>query len=191
MPFIFKKCITAEGITVPDMYEIFPRLYEDTRGHFLETYHENDFYKTGINVRFVQDNQSSSLKGVLRGLHFQKVHPQGKLVRTIHGCVFDVAVDLRKSSPAFGKYYAVELDSKKHSMFYIPPGCAHGFFVLTEKAEFVYKCTDFYHPEDESGLPYDDPLINISWPQLPGQSFILSDKDLQYEGFDPNKKYFN
>ena len=189
MSFIFKTCTTAAGITIPGMYEVFPTLYQDKRGYFLETYRESDFYKAGINVRFVQDNQSSSSKGVLRGLHFQKVHPQGKLVRTIKGRVFDVAVDLRKSSPAFGQYYAVELDSEKQNMFYIPSGFAHGFYVLTETAEFVYKCTDFYHPEDEDGIAYNDQTIGIVWPNSE-QRPILSDKDMQYPFFDPKKIYF-
>ena len=151
-----------------------PVVHGDNRGYFLETYNEYDFVNNGINVRFVQDNQSKSSKGVLRGLHFQKSHPQAKLVRVLDGEVFDVAVDLRKDSPTFGKYVSVILSGNNKKMLFIPKGFAHGFLVLSDNAVFAYKCDDFYHPEDEGGLYYNDQEIGINWPI---KNVILSEKD--------------
>ena len=143
-------------------------------------------------MRFVQDNQSSSSKGVLRGLHFQKHNPQGKLVRAVEGKVYDVAVDLRKGSKTFGKYYGVILDSEKQNQFYIPEGFAHGFYVISEKAVFAYKCTNFYHPEDEGGLMWDDKTIAIDWKKISGTvEPLLSEKDKIHPAFDLSKDYFD
>lgn len=146
------------------LYIIEPTVYGDERGYFMETYNQKDMEEAGLNMRFVQDNQSMSVKGVLRGLHYQKKHPQGKLVRVIKGTVFDVAVDLRKDSDTFGKWYGVELSAENKKQFYISEGFAHGFLVLSDIAEFCYKCTDYYHPEDEGGLAWNDPEIGIEWP---------------------------
>ncbi len=146
-----------------------PKVHGDERGYFMETYNQKDMYEAGLTMNFVQDNQSCSSKGVLRGLHFQKEYPQGKLVRVVKGCVFDVAVDLRKDSKTFGKWFGIELTEQNKKQFYIPEGFAHGFLVLSDIAEFCYKCTDFYHPGDEGGLAWNDPEIGIEWPQVVGE----------------------
>ncbi|WP_167958712.1 dTDP-4-dehydrorhamnose 3,5-epimerase [Anaerosporobacter faecicola] len=145
-----------------------PTVHGDERGYFMETYNQKDMEEAGLTLSFVQDNQSCSTKGVLRGLHFQKEYPQGKLVRVIKGSVFDVAVDLRKGSKTYGKWFGVELTEENKKQFYIPEGFAHGFLVLSEIAEFCYKCTDFYRPGDEGGLAWNDPSINIAWPHVTG-----------------------
>ena len=148
---------------------ITPTVHGDERGYFMETYNENDMKEQGMDMVFVQDNQSMSGKGVLRGLHFQKQYPQGKLVRVIRGQVFDVAVDLRKGSETYGKWYGIILSEENKKQFYIPEGFAHGFLVLSETAEFCYKCTDFFHPGDEGGLAWNDPEIGVDWPELTGE----------------------
>lgn len=140
--------------------------FGDNRGYFMETYQEEKFAAGGITAKFIQDNQSKSTRGVLRGLHFQKNFPQAKLVRVISGEVYDVAVDLRKDSPTFGKYVGALLSAANRRQFFIPKGFAHGFLVLSEEAEFVYKCDDFYHPEDEGGLMWNDPAVSIEWPEV-------------------------
>ena len=152
-----------EGLCV-----ITPAVHGDHRGYFMETYSQRDLEEAGLNIPFVQDNQSMSTKGVLRGLHFQKNFPQTKLVRAIKGSVFDVAVDLRTGSPTYGKWYGVELTEENKKQFLIPKGFAHGFLVLTDTAEFCYKCDDFYHANDEGGLAWNDPAIGIQWPQVEG-----------------------
>ena len=156
-------CNGIKGLKV-----IEPAVYGDARGYFMETYNYNDFKEAGIDCEFVQDNQSASKKGVLRGLHFQINYPQDKLVRVVNGTVFDVAVDLREGSETFGKWFGVELTEENKKQFYIPEGFAHGFLVLTDTAEFCYKCDDFYHPNDEGGLAWNDPAIGIEWPELTG-----------------------
>jgi dTDP-4-dehydrorhamnose 3,5-epimerase len=145
-----------------------PAVHGDARGYFVETYNQKDMHEEGLDMVFVQDNQSGSARGVLRGLHFQKEHPQGKLVRVLRGSVFDVVVDLRKSSNTYGKWFGVELTEENKKQFYVPEGFAHGYLVLSELAEFCYKCTDFYHPHDEGGLAWNDPEIGIEWPQVTG-----------------------
>ena len=151
------------------LYIIEPTVHGDSRGYFMETYSRRDMEEAGLTMEFVQDNQSMSTKGVLRGLHFQKNFPQTKLVRAIKGSVFDVAVDLRPGSATYGKWYGVELTEDNKKQFLIPRGFAHGFLVLSDKAEFCYKCDDFYHPNDEGGLAWNDPAIGIAWPQVVGQ----------------------
>ena len=163
-----------EGVVI-----IEPKVFGDNRGYFMETYNENEFKANGLNYVFVQDNQSKSKKGVLRGLHFQKTHPQAKLVRVLEGEVYDVAVDLRKNSPTYGKYVGVVLSGENKRQFMIPRGFAHGFVVLSETATFTYKCDDFYHPEDEGGLMYNDPDIGIERPQIDGE-ILLSEKDKKH-----------
>lgn len=153
---------------IEGLYIIEPTVHGDDRGYFMETYSQRDMQENGLNMVFVQDNQSMSCKGVLRGLHFQKQYPQGKLVRVIKGRVFDVAVDLRSGSETYGKWYGVELTEENKKQFYISEGFAHGFLVLSETAEFCYKVTDFYHPGDEGGLAWNDPEIGIEWPELRG-----------------------
>ena len=155
---------------------ITPALHGDDRGYFMETYSQRDMEENGIFVNFVQDNQSMSRKGVLRGLHFQKNHPQTKLVRVIRGSVFDVAVDLRPDSATYGKWYGVLLTEENRKQFLVPKGFAHGFLVLSETAEFSYKCTDLYAPGDEGGVPFDDPDIGVEWPEV-GCEYNLSAKD--------------
>lgn len=146
-----------------------PKVFRDNRGYFVEIYNQRDMEAEGLDMVFVQDNQSSSTKGVLRGLHFQKEYPQGKLVRVNKGRVFDVVVDLRADSQTYGKWYGVELSEDNFKQFYVPKGFAHGYFVLSNVAEFCYKCTDFYHPGDEGGLAWNDPEIGIEWPELQGE----------------------
>ena len=158
-----KNVAGIEGLCV-----ITPAVHGDDRGYFMETYSQRDMEENGIYINFVQDNQSMSTKGVLRGLHFQKNFPQTKLVRVIKGSVFDVAVDLRKDSVTFGKWYGIELTEENKKQFLIPRGFAHGFLVLSETAEFCYKCDDFYHANDEGGLAWNDPAIGIDWPEVVG-----------------------
>lgn len=161
---------------IKDVYVITPKMFGDERGYFLETYSEKDFKAAGLNYNFVQDNQSSSKKGVLRGLHFQKSHPQAKLVRVLKGEVFDVAIDLRADSPTYGEWVGARLSAENKKQLMIPRGFAHGFLVLSDTAEFAYKCDEFYHPEDEGGLLYNDPDINIKWPDVDVE-YTLSEKD--------------
>ncbi len=172
----FKKIETG----IKDLYVIEPKVFEDNRGFFMETYNKKDFKEIGINEEFVQDNHSKSVKGVLRGLHFQKEYPQAKLVRVIRGEVYDVAVDLRKGSETYGRYYGVYLSAENKKQFFIPRGFAHGFLVISEEAEFVYKVDDLYHPNDESGILYNDEKIGVVWPfeKIGGeQNIIQSEKD--------------
>jgi len=165
---------------IEGLYIIETGVFEDNRGYFMESYNYRDFKAAGIDAVFVQDNQSKSKKGVLRGLHFQKKHPQGKLVRVLKGEVFDVAVDLRKNSKTYGKWVGVILSDKNKRQFYIPEGFAHGFLVLSDEAEFFYKCTDFYYPDDEGGIIWNDPDINIQWPLEGIEEVILSEKDKKW-----------
>ena len=169
---------------IEGLYVIEPTVFKDERGYFMETYNQNDFKEAGLNMTFVQDNQSMSVKGVLRGLHFQKQYPQGKLVRAVRGTVFDVAVDLRSDSKTY-----VTLSAENKKQFYIPEGFAHGFLVLSDEAEFAYKCTDFYHPGDEGGLLWSDPEIGVDWPIEPGMELIISDKDKKWSGLKDTFKF--
>ena len=190
---------------IEGLYIIEPAVHGDKRGYFMETYNQKDMQECGLNMVFVQDNQSMSVKGVLRGLHFQKEFPQGKLVRVIKGSVFDVAVDLRAGSQTYGQWYGVELTEENKKQFYISEGFAHGFLVLSDEAEFCYKVTDFYHPGDEGGLAWNDPAIGIKWPQLIGEypgnadasgykledgtTLNLSDKDQKWETLENTFKF--
>ena len=162
---------------IDGLFVIEPKVFGDSRGYFMETYNQSDMHEAGLDMVFVQDNQSMSRQGVLRGLHYQKRHPQGKLVRVISGTVFDVAVDLRPGSATFGKWCGVTLSAGNHRQFYIPEGFAHGFYVLSETAEFCYKVTDFYRPDDEGGVRWNDPDIGVDWPLLEGVPVLLSEKD--------------
>ncbi|MDR0913106.1 MAG: dTDP-4-dehydrorhamnose 3,5-epimerase [Methanobrevibacter sp.] len=174
---------------IEDVFIIEPTCFGDERGYFMETYQQEEFAKVGINLDFVQDNQSKSHKGVLRGLHFQYTQPQGKLVRVIKGEVFDVAVDLRKNSDTYCKYEGVILSDENKKMFYIPPGFAHGFLVLSDEAEFTYKCTDFYNADDEGGIIYNDKEIAIEWPKIDCE-IIISDKDKNYKSLSETPTNF-
>ena len=192
--------IKVTKCSIEGLYIIEPAVHGDARGYFMETYNQRDMAEAGLNMVFVQDNQSMSVKGVLRGLHFQKEFPQGKLVRVIKGRVFDVAVDLRKGSETYGKWYGVELTEENKKQFYISEGFAHGFLVLSDTAEFCYKVTDVYHPGDEGGLAWNDPEIAIEWPELygvyngtasaegytlsDGTPINLSDKDQKWLGLN-------
>ena len=174
--------ITVETTPIEGLKVITPTVFGDERGYFMETYNYNDFKEAGIDLDFVQDNQSASKKGVLRGLHFQKEFPQDKLVRVIKGEVFDVVVDIRPGSKTYGQWYGVKLSDENKKMFYIPKNFAHGFLVLSDYAEFVYKCTDFYHPGDEGGIMWNDPDIGIEWPLEEGVELTISDKDKKWGG---------
>ena len=172
---------------IEGMFVVEPTVFEDDRGYFMETFQENDFSDEGHDLTFVQDNQSKSIKGVLRGLHLQMNYPQGKLVRVIKGEVFDVGVDLRANSPTYGKWFGAILSEENKKQLYIPPKFAHGFLVLSDEAEFVYKCTEFYHGEDESGIIWDDEDIAIDWPLDDIDEIILSDKDKQWKSLKDSK----
>ena len=179
--------IKVTGCDIEGLYVIEPTVFKDERGYFVETYNYNDFAAAGIDCQFVQDNQSSSRKGVLRGLHFQINFPQDKLVRVVSGEVFDVAVDLREGSKTYGKWYGVRLSAQNKKQFFIPKNFAHGFIVLSEHAEFCYKCTDFYHPNDEGGLLWCDPAIGVDWPMPEGmtkEDLIISEKDQKWDGIE-------
>ena len=181
----------VDGVEIEGLKVISPSVFGDERGYFMETYNYNDFAAAGINQTFVQDNQSSSKKGVLRGLHFQINYPQDKLVRVVNGEVFDVAVDLREGSKTYGKWFGVRLSAENKKQFFIPKNFAHGFIVLSETAEFCYKCTDFYHPNDEGGLLWSDPEIGVDWPMPEGMTrddLIISDKDHKWSGIKNYKK---
>lgn len=165
----FMGQIKVSTTGIEGLFIIEPTVHGDDRGYFMETYNLNDMKEVGLDMTFVQDNQSMSVKGVLRGLHYQKEYPQGKLVRVIKGRVFDVAVDLRPDSPTYGKWFGIELSEENKKQFYVSPGFAHGFLVLSEEAEFCYKVTDFYHPDDEAGIAWNDPDIGICWPCVTGE----------------------
>lgn len=175
---------SIKGVIIVDV-----KAFGDERGYFMETYKKPDYVAGGIDVDFVQDNQSSSVKGVLRGLHFQIHHPQSKLVRVTKGFVFDVAVDLREGSPTYGQWEGCVLSAENHRQFFIPRGFAHGFLVLSDEAEFCYKCDDVYHPNDEGGLMWNDPALGIQWPAMEGDvafdesKIILSEKDTRHPSF--------
>jgi dTDP-4-dehydrorhamnose 3,5-epimerase len=162
-----------------DVFLLEPRVFGDQRGFFVETWNEATFRAAGFDLKFVQDNHSRSPRGILRGLHFQMEHTQGKLVRVAAGEVFDVVVDLRRSSPTFGQSYCVTLNAENQRMLWIPPGFAHGFYVTSDYADFMYKCTDFYHPASEQTLAWNDPTVDIDWPLAAGESPLLSAKDAQ------------
>lgn len=166
---------------IPGLLIIEPKVFGDTRGFFLETYAKHRYDDHGLQATFVQDNHSRSQRGVLRGLHCQRTRPQGKLVSVSYGRVFDVAIDIRHGSPTFGQHYSIILDDQNHTQLYVPPGFAHGFCVLSDVADFTYKCTDYYYPEDEVGIRYDDPNLKIQWPaEILKEEIQLSNKDGAY-----------
>lgn len=166
-----------EATPLPGVFLLRPRVFGDERGFFLESWNEQTFRDAGFDLSFVQDNHSRSARGILRGLHYQTEKPQGKLVRVTAGAVFDVVVDLRRDSPTLGQWYGVELNATDHHMLWVPPGFAHGFYVLSDFADFQYKCTDYYHPASEISLAWDDPTVGIEWPLPAGTSPVLSAKD--------------
>ena len=176
--FIFNNCKGIEGL-----YHIIPRNYSDERGYNYEVYNEKLFFDAGLNMKFVQINQSMSKKGVIRGMHFQKIHQQGKLVRVVSGKVFDVAVDVRENSKTYSKWYGEYLSAEKKNMLYVPEGFAHGFLVLSDVAVFVYQLTDYYYPEDEGGIPWNDPTIGIDWPITKEMMISISERDNQLPHF--------
>lgn len=174
--------INVETCHIEGIKIITPSIFDDARGYFMESYNFNDFKEAGMPEVFVQDNQSASRRGVLRGLHFQKKYPQDKLVRVIRGEVFDVAVDLRKGSKTYGKWFGVLLSDENKKQLFIPKNFAHGFLVLSDYAEFCYKCTDYYYPNDEGGIAYNCPEIGIEWPISKGMELIMSEKDKRWCG---------
>ena len=178
--------ITVTKTDINDLVVVTPKVFEDNRGYFFESYNKRDFWEAGLIYDFVQDNQSESSKGVLRGLHYQIQYPQAKLVRVIKGEVFDVAVDLRKGSETYGKWFGLILSEDNKKQLLIPRGFAHGFLVLSDKAVFSYKCDDFYHPDDEGGLMWNDPDIGISWPNV--ENIVLNDKDKKHPLFKDLKE---
>lgn len=195
--------ISVTSTPLKGLYVIEPVVHADARGYFVETYNQRDLHEIGVDAVFVQDNQSKSVKGVLRGLHFQKRYPQAKLVRVVSGAVFDVAVDLRRDSPTFKRWHGVELSAENHKQLYIPEGFAHGFLVLSSGAELCYKVSDFYRPDDEGGLAWNDPEIAVVWPgvvgcyngsasaegySFNGQALLLSEKDQQQPTLEKHVK---
>ena len=166
-----------EATPLAGLYTLEPAVFGDARGFFSETWNANTFREAGFDLDFVQDNHSRSAQGILRGLHYQRQHTQGKLVRVTSGAVYDVAVDLRRDSPTLGQWYGVTLSADNHKMLWVPPGFAHGFYVLTNFADFQYKCTDIYHPDSEVCLAWNDPQVGIDWPIIAGQEPQLSSKD--------------
>jgi dTDP-4-dehydrorhamnose 3,5-epimerase len=176
--FTFEKCLDIEGL-----YTIIPKVFSDERGYNLETYNSKDFKEAGLDMEFVQANRSMSRKGTLRGLHFQKTYQQGKLVSVTSGEVFDVAVDIRNGSTTYGKWFGVVLSAERNNMLYVPEGFAHGFLVLSDIAVFTYHLTDYYHPEDESGIPWNDKTLGIRWPIPEGMNIITSERDSYHPAF--------
>ena len=199
---IMKKCIevnkmnnfTVKNTPIKDLVIIETKVFGDSRGFFMETYNQASFEELGLTMNFVQDNHSKSKKGVLRGLHFQTKHTQGKLVRVIKGRVYDVAVDLRKGSETFGQWYGIELSEENKLMFYVPEGFAHGFLTLDDETEFVYRCTDLYAPEYDSGILWSDRTLNIDWKfeefGINPEELTISEQDQKQQEFNPDKNYF-
>ena len=199
---ITKKCtevnkmnnFTVRKTPIKDFVIIETKIFGDSRGFFMETYNQASFEELGLTMNFVQDNHSKSKKGVLRGLHFQTKHTQGKLVRVIKGRVYDVAVDLRKGSETFGQWYGIELSEENKLMFYVPEGFAHGFLTLNDETEFVYRCTDLYAPEYDSGILWSDRTLNIDWKfeefRINPEELTISEKDQKQQEFNPDKSYF-
>lgn len=172
-----------DATSLPGVYLLTPRVFGDDRGFFLESWNAGVFRDAGFDLQFVQDNQSRSAQGILRGLHYQTRHTQGKLVRVTAGSVFDVAVDLRKDSPTLGQHFGVTLSADNFQMLWVPPGFAHGFYVLSEFADFQYKCTDRYDPDSEISMAWDDPALGIDWPLINGAAPSLSEKDARGVAF--------
>ena len=178
-----------EPAAIPDVMLVRPQVFTDERGHFFESWQEQKFEAAGLALKFVQDNENRSVRHVLRGLHYQLQQPQGKLVRVVTGSVFDVAVDLRRSSPTFGRWVGAVLSQENHTLMWVPPGFAHGFVVLSEAAHFLYKCTDFYAPKDERAIRWDDPDVGITWPLPAGAVPALSARDAAAQRFRDAESY--
>jgi dTDP-4-dehydrorhamnose 3,5-epimerase len=178
-----------EPTAIREVVLIKPKVFADARGHFFESWAERKFAQAGLDLKFVQDNQNRSERHVLRGLHYQLTRPQGKLVRVVTGAVFDVAVDLRRSSPTFGRWVGAELTADNHHMLWVPPGFGHGFVVLSESVHFLYKCTEFYYPEDERAIRWDDPDLGIRWPLPPGTLPVISGRDAAARAFRDAETY--
>lgn len=174
---------------IPDVVLIKPQVFKDARGHFFESWTERKFAAAGLDLKFVQDNQNRSEQHVLRGLHYQLTQPQGKLVRVVTGAVFDVAVDMRRRSPTFGQWVGAELTADNHYMLWVPPGFAHGFMVLSESVHFLYKCTEFYYPEDERAVRWDDADLGVRWPLPPGTAPVISARDAAARAFKDAETY--
>jgi dTDP-4-dehydrorhamnose 3,5-epimerase len=175
--------VEFEPTAIPEVVLIKPKVFKDARGHFFESWTANKFAAGGLDLNFVQDNQNRSEQHVLRGLHYQLTKPQGKLVRVVTGAVFDVAVDLRRRSPTFGRWVGAELSADNHLMLWVPPGFGHGFMVLSESVHFLYKCTEFYYPQDEQAIRWDDPDIGVEWPLPPGVQPVISGRDAAARAF--------
>lgn len=190
MNFTFKECF-INNIVIPGLYEIKINNFIDDRGYFEEFYSEKIFFENGLNLKFVQDNQSFSKKNVLRGLHFQTIHSQAKLIRVVTGKIFDVVVDLRNDSPTFGNYFGLILDSELANQLYIPKGFAHGFYVISDNTNIIYKCSDYYHKEDEKGIKWNDETLQINWFGMESDTPLLSKKDSMLQKFDNTKLYFD
>ncbi|MCR5436703.1 MAG: dTDP-4-dehydrorhamnose 3,5-epimerase [Treponema sp.] len=184
MNFEFIECFSKDNIKIEGLYEIHCKTFKDKRGLFLEGYNQRQFFEAGLTMKFVQDNISYSRKNVLRGMHFQKNHAQGKLICPVSGKIFDAVVDLRKDSQTFGKSYSVILDSKTHNELYVPEGFAHGFYVLSRKACVLYKCSDFYYPEEESGFLWNSKAFDVDWKlQIRSKKPIINERDLSFKEF--------
>ncbi len=192
MEYTLKNCINSKGKTFSGLYEIEPHIFSDSRGLFLEAYNEKDFFSDKLTYKFIQDNFSRSKQNVIRGLHYQKRHSQAKLIHLTHGKIYDLAIDLRNESETFGSYYGTILDAEKYNMLYIPKGFAHGFVVLSDYADTLYKCSDFYQPDEEAGIIWNDNNLSINWKDFINEdNILLSDKDKKYPSFDCSKKYFD
>ena len=187
--FKYKAVMKFIPSKIPDVILIEPNVFGDHRGFFMETWQRRTSAENGIDYDFVQDNHSKSAQGILRGLHYQIEQTQGKLVRVVQGCVYDVAVDMRESSSTFGQWVGYELSAENQKMLWVPPGFAHGFYVISETAEFIYKCTDYYAPEHERSLLWNDEALNIDWPLVDGKAPILSDKDAAAPSFSDAEKF--
>ncbi len=184
MNFEFKECLTKDGESIEGLFEVVSKNYEDERGNFLETYNKKDFFEAGLTLTFVQDNVSYSKKNVLRGLHYQKIHQQGKLIKVLSGKIYDVVVDIRHGSLTYGKYFGIELSEDDNKQLYIPRGFAHGYYVMSNEAKVLYKCSDFYYPEEETGILWNSKALNIDWDlHRCKKQPVMNERDSSFEEF--------